>query len=139
MLSLSTIPLLNIWLGERVVSARKKFGVNLPLMYTDEDDKQTFNYIQRGHQNALESIPQVLVTGGLSGFFFPRFASGSIIVYVLGRIGYALGYENGPDGRFSKLGFLHIFGQLGLLGTTILSGASLLDWVDLTRFDFFGK
>jgi glutathione S-transferase len=46
-------------LGGQVMEARKKYGVDYPNLYAVpgyHKDADAFNRVQRGHQNALESV-----------------------------------------------------------------------------------
>mmetsp|Transcript_6780 Transcript_6780/g.19547 ORF Transcript_6780/g.19547 Transcript_6780/m.19547 type:complete len:118 (+) Transcript_6780:101-454(+) len=54
---------LHFWfMAVKVSQARKKYGVKYPALYADSTvkDAQTFNCIQRGHQNSLEQLPHFL-------------------------------------------------------------------------------
>ncbi|GFV97390.1 microsomal glutathione S-transferase 3 [Trichonephila clavipes] len=87
-----------MWHGIRVSLARKKFGIKYPIMYSDNNI--IFNCIQRAHGNFLENYPQflfLLLVGGLS---HPRLSTAGGIIYLVGRIAYALGYSTG---EFSTL------------------------------------
>ncbi|GBM64708.1 Microsomal glutathione S-transferase 3, partial [Araneus ventricosus] len=82
-----------LWHGIRVLLARKKFGIKYPTMYSDSNI--VFNCIQRAHGNFLENYPQflfLLLVGGLS---HPKLSTFGGILYLLGRIVYALGYSTG--------------------------------------------
>ncbi|PRD30433.1 UNVERIFIED_CONTAM: Microsomal glutathione S-transferase 3 [Trichonephila clavipes] len=82
-----------MWHGIRVSLARKKFGIKYPIMYSDNNI--IFNCIQRAHGNFLENYPQflfLLLVGGLS---HPRLSTAGGIIYLVGRIAYALGYSTG--------------------------------------------
>ncbi|GBO10411.1 hypothetical protein AVEN_238835-1, partial [Araneus ventricosus] len=64
-----------------------------PTMYSDSNI--VFNCIQRAHGNFLENYPQflfLLLVGGLS---HPKLSTVGGILYLLGRIVYALGYSTG--------------------------------------------
>uniref|UniRef100_A0A673L4C3 Microsomal glutathione S-transferase 3b n=1 Tax=Sinocyclocheilus rhinocerous TaxID=307959 RepID=A0A673L4C3_9TELE len=58
-----------MYLGVQVGSARKKYGVKYPTMYSDKE--QVFNCIQRAHQNTLEVYPQWLVFQTIAALEYP--------------------------------------------------------------------
>jgi len=121
-------------LGGQVGSARKRLGVPLPYMYADmasaKDDKkkELFNCYQRGHQNALETYSGFLMMLFVGGLKHPLICATSGIVWTLGRIVYALGYQSGnPDKRY--YGEFFFLGQIGVLGCSISVALSLLGWL----------
>ncbi|KAH6927522.1 hypothetical protein HPB50_005188 [Hyalomma asiaticum] len=118
--------LVNAWLSFRVGRARKRYGVKYPTMYSD--DNVVFNCIQRSHQNFLEAYPQFLMTLFIGGIEFPRVAAGAGMVYLLGRIAYAIGYSTGDPSKRMRGGFLY-FGELTLLGLTVRQGLRMLEYV----------
>ncbi|GBO21920.1 hypothetical protein AVEN_164077-1, partial [Araneus ventricosus] len=72
-----------------------------PTMYSDSNI--VFNCIQRAHGNFLENYPQflfLLLVGGLS---HPKLSTVGGILYLLGRIVYALGYSTGVKEIAAKL------------------------------------
>ncbi|KAH6927913.1 hypothetical protein HPB50_009846 [Hyalomma asiaticum] len=85
--------IVNMWLAFRVGRARKRFDVKYPAMYSDTN--VVFNCIQRSHQNFLESYPQFLMMLFLGGLEYPRLAACAGVVYLAGRIVYAIGYSTG--------------------------------------------
>ncbi|KFM81199.1 Microsomal glutathione S-transferase 3, partial [Stegodyphus mimosarum] len=115
-----------MWHGIKVSQARKKFGIKYPIMYSDSNN--VFNCIQRAHGNFLENYPQflfLLVTGGLS---YPKLSAGAGIVYLLGRIVYALGYSTGDPQKRMRGMFMHL-GLLTLLYTSGHFAVNLLGWI----------
>lgn len=118
---------LNTWLAIRVGLARKKFGVEYPAMYADGEDKKVFNCIQRSHQHYLELYPQFLALLLLGGLQCPKVSAGAGVVYLVGRIAFAIGYSTGePDKR--KYGGFASIGMLVLLGNTLCFAFHQLKW-----------
>ncbi|GIY73252.1 microsomal glutathione S-transferase 3 [Caerostris darwini] len=114
-----------MWHGIRVSLARKKFGIKYPIMYSDNN--MVFNCIQRAHGNFLENYPQflfLLLVGGLS---HPRLSSAGGVIYLVGRIAYALGYSTGDPQKRMRGMFMH-FGILTLVYTTAHFATNLLGW-----------
>lgn len=100
--------------------------VPLPQMYANEeveDEKQqklnkTFNGLQRGHQNAVESYTMQVALSLIAGTKFPIAAAVANILWCVGRILYQQGYATkGPKGRLR--GAIQYFGVLTVLGLTL--------------------
>uniref|UniRef100_A0A023GEX0 Glutathione S-transferase 3, mitochondrial n=1 Tax=Amblyomma triste TaxID=251400 RepID=A0A023GEX0_AMBTT len=115
--------LVNMWLAFRVGRARKQYGVKYPAMYSDNNI--VFNCIQRSHQNFLESYPQFLMTLFLGGFEFPKVAAIAGVVFLAGRVVYALGYSTGDPAKRMRGGFQY-FGVLTLMGLSVRLGLRML-------------
>eukprot|EP00850_Spirogloea_muscicola_P006558 SM000031S11567 [mRNA] locus=s31:374788:375926:- [translate_table: standard] len=103
---------------------RSRYGVNLPIMYaTETDSKQfkEFNCVQRGHQQALEILPQFLVLLVLGGLQHPYTATIGGVLYLLGRFFYFAGYSQGdPSKRLSGGG-----GRATLVAVAFVQGLRL--------------
>ncbi|KAF6259335.1 microsomal glutathione S-transferase 3-like protein [Scenedesmus sp. NREL 46B-D3] len=123
----------HMYMSFKVVKARKQFGVEYPALYADNsncsDEKscQTFNCVQRAHQNSLENQPIFLALLTLSGLQYPVTAATFGGLYLAGRIGYVQGYSTGdPQKRVNYLTALGYVGIFGLVGTSIKFAADLL-------------
>lgn len=116
----------NTWLAMRVGSARKKYGIKYPVMYSESNN--VFNCIQRAHQNFLENFTQFQVMLLLGGIHYPQLGAAAGLVWLLGRIVYAVGYSTGDPQKRLKGGFQYI-GLLFLLFSTLRLGVGLLGWV----------
>lgn len=112
-----------IWKGVQVGKARKKFGVEYPTMYHPTND--TFNCYQRAHQNTLEVYPYFLALLFLAGIEMPLVTAIAGVVWIAGRVAYALGYYSG-DPKKRMRGAFGYLGLLTLLGLTIKLGLRLL-------------
>jgi glutathione S-transferase len=123
----------HIYMASKVVKARKRFNIEYPAMYADdkncpnESNRNTFNCVQRAHQNSLENQPIFLSLLTLSGLQYPITAAALGGAYLVGRIGYAEGYSTGePQKRINYVTALTYVGMLGLVGTTIKFAVDLL-------------
>lgn len=115
--------IVNMWLTFRVGSARRRFDIKYPTMYSDTNI--VFNCIQRSHQNFLETYPQFLMLLFLGGFEYPKFAACSGLLYLAGRIVYAIGYSTGDPSKRMR-GSFQYFGLFALLGLTVRQGLHML-------------
>eukprot|EP00027_Filamoeba_sp_ATCC50430_P005290 CAMPEP_0168554842 /NCGR_PEP_ID=MMETSP0413-20121227/8004_1 /TAXON_ID=136452 /ORGANISM="Filamoeba nolandi, Strain NC-AS-23-1" /LENGTH=146 /DNA_ID=CAMNT_0008585627 /DNA_START=80 /DNA_END=520 /DNA_ORIENTATION=- len=120
------------YLGFQVGSSRKRLGVPLPYLYADmtaaqaDKKKELFNCYQRGHQNALETYPAVLMFLFVGGIKHPLIAAIGGAIWSAGRISYAWGYQSGDPEKRMRGGFQYI-GLLMMLGSTISLAVSLLN------------
>ena len=116
---LATIGLMitNLLLGERVALARKKYHVKLPAMYgPDTKEGNAFSRIQRGHQNFLETLPDVFVAHLICGLTRPLLTSAMCALYIAGRFAYAYGYASAPKLRLYGTPFIVIARLFHLYG-----------------------
>ncbi|KAK9866784.1 hypothetical protein WJX84_004341 [Apatococcus fuscideae] len=90
-----------LWQSFRVGAARRKYGVKYPKMYAtgDDQDSNTFNCIQRSHQNSSETIGPVMVMQALLGLYHPITAASLGVAWAIGRIAYTIGYSSGDPSR----------------------------------------
>ncbi|KAK4685300.1 hypothetical protein P7C73_g4857, partial [Tremellales sp. Uapishka_1] len=121
---------LSAWQFIRVGGARKAAKVDYPNLYASDAEakadpkKMVFNCHQRAHANTLESIPYILAMLLFLGFYHPKFASGSTALWVIGKIGYTIGYATGnPKKRTNPVSAISYFGLLGLFfGSIYVAG-----------------
>ncbi len=93
--------LMYLWMGLRVVSARKTSGVHAPAMTGDPVLERTI----RAHLNTLEWLPAFLVGLWLFSIYWnDRLAAIIGLAWIVGRVLYALSYPAGEARRLP--GFL---------------------------------
>merc|ERR1711979_186054 len=100
----------------RVMKARKEHNVEYPTLYSA--DNKTFNCVQRSHQNFLENYPTFLMLLFLGGLQYPRISAAAGLIYLAGRVRYAVGYSTG-DPKNRQGGAFGYIGLLTLLVNTI--------------------
>jgi glutathione S-transferase len=105
-----------LYLAAMVDRARRKYDVPAPIMYTTDEKKLKFNQIQRGHQHNLENYPQFAIMLLLSGIEHPIIASIAGLVYCVGMVAYAWGYQQGVAGY--RYGFMKVPAYFGLMFIT---------------------
>ena len=75
-----------------------------------------FNSAQRGHQNALETLPSVLALTLVGGLFNPVAAAASLLAWSVGADAYSRQYcAGGPSARNKGLPMMKYAGLLALL------------------------
>jgi glutathione S-transferase len=106
------------WMGLMVGRARAKCGIAAPAMTGDPILERTI----RAHYNTLEWLPLLLVPMWLFAVYWSDLIAAIVgLVWIVGRIVYALGYVADPKKR--EVGFLIqavavavlLFGSLGRL------------------------
>ncbi|XP_071135390.1 glutathione S-transferase 3, mitochondrial-like isoform X1 [Mytilus edulis] len=115
-----------MWKGYKVGAARKKYEVPYPKMYSDDD---RFNCVQRAHQNTLENYPQFLILLVFAGLTFPKLSAAAGMVWIVGRVFYALGYYSGDPKKRMRGVFAYI-GLLTLLVCSIITALKMLGFVN---------
>lgn len=112
----------HMYMPSFVMSARKKFGVSYPDLYAtpencpNKENRQTFNCVQRGHQNSLENQPVFLALLLAAGLKHPVTAAVSGAIYLVGSVLYFRGYSTGnPDKRmWGAVKYPGLFTLLGI-------------------------
>ncbi len=108
--------LVYFWMGFRTVGARKVSGISAPTMTGHPILERTV----RVHYNTLEWLPIFLVSMWLFAIYWNDLVAAALgVVWIIGRILYALGYVADPAKR--EVGFLIqavasaalLFGALG--------------------------
>lgn len=108
--------LVYLWMGLRTAGARRTSGISAPAMTGHPILERTI----RVHYNTLEWLPIFLVSMWLFAIYWNDLvAAGLGVVWIVGRILYALGYVADPAKR--EVGFLIqavasaalLFGALG--------------------------
>jgi len=109
------------WMGLRVANARSKYGVAAPATSGEE----TFDRIFRTHQNTLEWLPIYLPSLWLFAIYCSdEIAAITGVVWIIGRVLYALGYARAAGGRTT--GFLI---QLAAVGVLLLGALVRILWL----------
>ncbi|CAG09920.1 unnamed protein product, partial [Tetraodon nigroviridis] len=111
------------YLALKVGSARKKFDVKYPTMYSDK--YPVFNCFQRAHQNTLEVYPQWLVFQTIAALVYPLSASVLGAIWVTSRFSYAWGYYTGDPSKRMNGAYGYI-GYLGVIGLSVYVALQLL-------------
>jgi uncharacterized membrane protein YecN with MAPEG domain len=108
--------LVYFWMSFRTGAARKVSGISAPAMTGDPILERTV----RVHYNTLEWLPIFLVSMWLFAIYWNDLVAAALgVVWIVGRILYALGYVRDPAKR--ELGFMIqtlacavlLFGALG--------------------------
>ena len=108
--------LVYIWMGVRVGGARKKCGIHAPCMTGDPELERHI----RVQANTLEWLPIFLPALWLFAIYWNDMVAAILgVIWIVGRVIYALGYAASPDKR--ELGFMIqmaaaailLFGALG--------------------------
>ena len=116
--------LVYFWMGMRVAGARQKTGISAPAMTGDPHLERNV----RVQANTLEWLPIFLPSLWLFAIFWnDRIAAIAGLVWIVGRILYAVGYVADPGKR--ELGFMVqslavavlLFGALGKIAWTMFS------------------
>jgi glutathione S-transferase len=113
--SLLVIPML-IWLGLRVAGAHRKYNVQLPAMAGDP----AFDRIYRAHANTLEWLPNFLIPLWLCGYFLSDIGAAAVgVLWLVGRVMYAIGYAKAVDKRIPGFGIQALACLLLLVGAVV--------------------
>lgn len=130
---------LSSWLGVRIGPYRSAAQVAHPSVFATPESIAAasppraqalylFNCAQRAHGNFVENYPVVLSSMLISGLVYPRLAAGAGMMWVLGRVLYALAYSSRTtqhvkgEGRWfgfyvaalPQVGLMALVGKVGL-------------------------
>jgi glutathione S-transferase len=113
------------WMSTRVPLARNKCGIQAPAMTGDPLLERTI----RAHYNTLEWLPIFLVSLWLFAIYWNELvAAGLGVVWIVGRILYALGYsadaaKRGPGFLIQSVAVaVLLFGSLGKIVYSLATG-----------------
>ncbi|GMK59430.1 hypothetical protein CspeluHIS016_0800360 [Cutaneotrichosporon spelunceum] len=117
---------LNIFQARNVGVKRAAAGVKYPAAYASEEaakadpKKNVFNCAQRAHANTLEFIPSLVGMFAYVGCFHPLLATGSLLVWVISRVGYTINYSTGePAKRVQGISRIGALGGISLVLSSI--------------------
>ncbi|KAK0254337.1 hypothetical protein LTS09_010763 [Friedmanniomyces endolithicus] len=139
MLTYATLQL-SFWHGLRIGSYRKQAGLGYPKAFADSSDMSAadsadkkkkmylFNCAKRAEDNFHENHASVMAAMLLAGVQYPLTTTGLSVVWMVGRLVYALGYtrtdKSKGEGRLA--GSFFWFAQLGLFGLTAWTGIKMV-------------
>ncbi len=116
--------LVYVWMGIRVGRARAKSGVAAPAMTGDPILERHI----RVHYNTLEWLPIFLAGLWLFAIYWNDLVAAALgVVWIVGRIVYALGYVSDPKKR--EVGFLIQFAATAVL---VFGALGRIIWVMAT-------
>ncbi|KAK1073106.1 hypothetical protein LTR12_004876 [Friedmanniomyces endolithicus] len=130
---------LSFWHGLRIGSYRKQAGLGYPKAFADSSDMSAadgdrkkkmylFNCAKRAEDNYHENHASVMAAMLISGVQYPLTTTGLSVVWMAGRLVYALGYtrtdKSKGEGRLA--GSFFWFAQLGLFGLTAWTGIKMV-------------
>ena len=124
--------------GEKEVDTRYA----LPHLYVEGNTKHSraFNAVQRSHQQAFETLPQLLFFVLVASAAFPLSAAAHMVLWLYGRIVWTHGYatSGGEAGKRydHPLAFLIFASFLGLFFTALIAAVELTGLWALPRFPF---
>jgi len=113
--------------GEKDCEARYA----LPNLYVDGNSKhaRAFNCVQRSHQQAFETLPQLLFFTAAAAAAFPLAAAANVGLWLVGRIYWSAGYaQSGGDAakRYDHpLAFLIFAGLVSQFFLAIAAGGEV--------------
>jgi glutathione S-transferase len=113
------------WMSTRVPLARNKCGIQAPAMTGDPLLERTI----RAHYNTLEWLPIFLVSLWLFAIYWNELVAAAVgVVWIIGRILYALGYsadaaKRGPGFLIQSVAVaVLLFGALGKIVYSLATG-----------------
>ena len=113
--SLLVVPMY-VWMGLRVAGAHRKYNVPLPTM----SGEPNFDRVCRAHANTLEWIPTFMITLWTCAYFLSDIGAAALgLVWIVGRVLYALGYAKSVEKRIPGFGIQAFACLLLLIGAVV--------------------
>ncbi|KAL7502900.1 hypothetical protein ACHAXN_000767 [Cyclotella atomus] len=119
-------------LGGDVMAARKKYDVQYPNLYAPPGNKNadSFNRVQRGHQNYLEGVDSYCIMTLIGGLKHPIACAVGSVLYCAGSLLYMKGYSDVTldvkTARYKKGAAIKWIGFFASFISTIKLGYSLI-------------
>jgi glutathione S-transferase len=121
--------------GGNIMKARKETNVQYPNLYGNpglHKEADTFNRVQRGAQNPLETLWFFVPAALISGLKYPIAVAVEGACFSLGIYLYQAGYsdekQDANKARHLKGGPIKYIGTLGVLGQVVMVAGSLNGW-----------
>jgi glutathione S-transferase len=117
------------------MAARKKYNVQYPNLYATpgyHKDADSFNRVQRGHQNMLEVVWFFVPAALIGGLKHPIAVAVEGVLFCIGSFLYQSGYSDNSlevnKGRHMRGGPIKYIGLFGVMGAAISAAGSLIKW-----------
>jgi glutathione S-transferase len=117
------------------MAAREKFSVPYPNLYATpgfHKEADSFNRVQRGHQNMLEVVWFFVPAAIIGGLKHPFAVAVEGVLFCVGSFLYQSGYSNKDldvnKARHLRGGPIKYIGLFGVMGAAISAAGSLNKW-----------
>jgi glutathione S-transferase len=121
----------SMYMGGKVMEARKKFNVPYPNLYATpgyHKDADAFNRVQRGHQSYYETFGVFTLAALVGGLKYPLISLACIFMFNIGCCLYQVGYADVTlpveTARYKRGGQIKWIGLLTAIGTAVVASGS---------------